>query len=86
MIKRVNLGGNPNIGVSIALTENIAIIPPNLEEAIMDLIKESLEVELVKTPINGSNLAGALACGNSNGFVVSKYAFDREIELSGKVV
>ena len=84
MIKRVNLGGNPNIGVSIALTEKIAIIPPNLEEVMMDLIKESLEVELVKTPINGSNLAGALACGNSNGFVVSKYAFDREIEAIRK--
>ena len=46
----------------------------------MDLIRESLGVELVKTPISGSNLAGALACGNSNGIVVSKYAFDREIE------
>jgi translation initiation factor 6 len=35
---------------------------------------------VIKTPISGSNLAGALACGNSKGFVVSQYAFDREIE------
>ena len=27
MIKRLNLGGNPNIGVSIATNEKLAIIP-----------------------------------------------------------
>ena len=80
MIRRVNLGGNPNLGVSIAATEKLAIVPPNMGPGIKDLIEESLGVETVETPISGSNLAGALACGNSNGFVVSKYAFDREIE------
>lgn len=80
MIKRLNLGGNPNLGVSIAATEKLAIIPPNLTPETVALIEESLEVETVETLISGSSLAGALTCGNSNGFVVSKYAFDREIE------
>lgn len=80
MIRRVNLAGNPNLGVSIAATEKLAIVPPNITPAMLDLIEESLDVEVVKTPISGSNLAGALACGNSKGFVVSQYAFDREIE------
>lgn len=80
MIKRINLGGNPNIGVSIAVTEKLAIIPPNLTPETVSLIEESLEVETVQTLISGSSLAGALICGNSKGFVVSKYAFDREIE------
>jgi len=81
MIRRVNLGGNPNLGVSIAATEKLAIVPPNMGPGIKDLIEESLGVETVETPISGSNLAGALVCGNSNGFIVSKYAFDREIEV-----
>lgn len=81
MIKRVNLDGNPNLGVFIAATEKHAIVPPNLGETIINLIKESMDVELIKTPISGSNLAGALVCGNSNGFVVSKYAFDKEIDV-----
>lgn len=68
------------MGVSIAATENLAIVPPNITQDMEDLIKESLDVETVKTPISGSNLAGALACGNSRGFVVSKFAFDREIQ------
>lgn len=79
MIKRINLGGNPNIGVSIAATEKLAIIPPNLTPETVEVIEESLEVETVQTLICGSNLAGALTCGNSNGFIVSKYAFDQEI-------
>jgi translation initiation factor 6 len=81
MIKRANLAGNPNLGVYVATTEKLAIVPPTLEEAMMDLIEKSLGVELVKTPISGSNLAGALVCGNSGGIVVSRYAFDREIEV-----
>jgi len=80
MIRRINLGGNPNLGVSIAATDKLAIVPSNMTTAMEDLVEESLGVEVVKTPISGSNLAGALACGNSHGFVVSKYAFDREIE------
>lgn len=80
MIQRVNLGGNPNLGVSIAATEKIAIIPPNITQAMAGLIEESLGVETVRTLICGSSLAGALSCGNSKGFIVSKYAFDREIQ------
>jgi translation initiation factor 6 len=80
MIRRVNLGGNPNLGVSIAATENVAIVPATIQPKIVGLIEECLEVQVIKTAISGSNLAGALVCGNSNGFVVSKYAFDREIE------
>jgi translation initiation factor 6 len=80
MIRRFNLSGNPNIGVAIACTDQTAIIPPHLEDKELKLIDEALEVPLIKTPINGSNLAGALVVGNSRGFVVSKFAFDREID------
>ena len=80
MIKRLNLGGNPNLGVSIAATEKLALIPPNLTPDTVNSIEESLEVETLETLICGSSLAGALTCGNSKGLIVSKYAFDREIE------
>jgi translation initiation factor 6 len=80
MIKRLDLGGNPNLGVSIAATEELALIPPNLTLDTVNLIEESLELESLATLISGSSLAGALTCGNSNGIIVSKYAFDLEIE------
>lgn len=80
MIRRINLGGSPNLGVSISATDKIAITPPGILDSMVDLITECLEVPVIRTPISGSNLSGALTCGNSNGFVVSKYAFDNEIQ------
>ncbi|MEG3224519.1 MAG: translation initiation factor IF-6 [Methanobacteriales archaeon Met13] len=81
MIRRFNLRGNPNLGVTMSVTDQAALVPPNLEKKDLQLIQEALQVPLIQTHISGSNLAGALAVGNSNGFVVSKYAFDREVEM-----
>ena len=75
------MGGSPNLGVSISATEKIAITPPNILDGMVDLITECLDVSVIKTPISGSNLTGALTCGNSNGIIVSKYTFDNEIEI-----
>ena len=80
MIRRANLNGNPNLGVAISATDKIAIVPSNLSEAMEQFIVDALEVPVIKTPIGGSNLAGALAVGNSNGFLVTPYALDSEIK------
>ncbi len=80
MIRRANLNGNTNLGVAICSTEKIALIPSSLRESQEQLVKDTLGVEIIKTPISGSNLAGALAAGNSNGILVSPYAQDSEIE------
>ncbi len=81
MIRRINMGGSPNLGVAISATEKIAIVPPTILDGMVDLIGECLDVSVIKTPISGSNLTGALTCGNSKGIVVSKYTFDNEIEI-----
>ncbi|NYB51609.1 MAG: translation initiation factor IF-6 [Methanobacteriaceae archaeon] len=80
MIRRINLAGNPNLGVAIAATDKAALAPPNLGEKMVQIVEECLQAPVIKTPISGSSLAGALAVGNSRGFLVSKYAFDKEIE------
>lgn len=80
MIRRVNLNGNSNLGVAISATEKFAIVPPTLSESMAQLIEDTLEVTLIQTPIAGSNLAGALSVGNSQGFLVSPHANDTEIE------
>ncbi len=81
MIRRINIGGSPNLGVTISATEKFAIAPPNIVDGMVEVIEESLDVSVIKTPISGSNLTGALTCGNSNGLVVSKYTFDNEIDV-----
>ena len=79
MLKRVDIVGNPNIGVFILATDDVAIVPYNLLDEKAEIIKETLEVDVVKSSISGSNLIGSLAVANSNGIVVSPHVLDREV-------
>ncbi|WP_458456901.1 translation initiation factor IF-6 [Methanobrevibacter sp.] len=80
MLKRVDIVGNPNLGVFILATDDLAIVPYNLLDEKVEIIKETLEVEAVKSSISGSSLIGSLAVANSNGLVVSPHVLDREIK------
>lgn len=80
MLKRINLTGNPNLGVYMSVTDEIAIVPLSLPVVMENSIKEVLEVEVIRSSIAGSNLIGALSVGNSKGFIVSPYTTDKEIE------
>ncbi len=80
MIRRINLSGNPNLGVYISVTDSVALVPQNTPEKFEDALREALEVEVLRASISGSSLNGALSVGNSNGFIVSNQTMDREIE------
>lgn len=81
MLKRINLTGNPNLGVYVSVNDDIAIAPFNLPEVMESNLEEALNVKVIRTSIAGSNLVGALTVGNSNGFIVSPYANNREIKV-----
>ena len=80
MLKRVDIVGNPNLGVFILTTDDMAIVPYTLLDEKADIIKETLDVDVVKSSISGSSLIGSLAVANSNGIVVSPHVLDREVE------
>ena len=80
MLKRVDIVGNPNVGVFILATDDIAIVPYNLPDEKSEIIKETLEVDVIKSSISGSSLIGSLAVANSNGIVVSPHVLDREVK------
>lgn len=80
MLKRVDIVGNPNIGVFILATDDIAIVPYNLLDNKVSIIEEALEVDVIKSSIAGSNLIGSLAVANNNGIVVSPHVLDKEIK------
>lgn len=81
MIQRFDIDGNPNLGVSILAKDNVAIVSPGLQESYTKSIEETLKVPIIKTPICGSNLAGALMAGNSNGLIVSPHIFSHELDI-----
>ena len=80
MLKRVDIVGNPNVGVFITATDDFAIVPYNLLDEKVDIIKETLEVEVIKSSISGRSLLGSLSVANSNGIVVSPHVLDREVK------
>lgn len=80
MLKRADIIGNPNIGVFILATDDMAIVPKNLSDDKVQILKETLEVDIVKSLIAGSNLIGSLATANKNGIVVSPHILDKEIK------
>lgn len=80
MLKRVDIVGNPNVGVFTLATDDLAIVPYNLLDEKAEIIKETLEVDVVKSSISGSSLIGSLAVANSNGMVVSPHVLDREVK------
>ncbi|MCI5867865.1 MAG: translation initiation factor IF-6 [Methanosphaera sp.] len=84
MIQRFDIDGNPNLGVSILAKDNIAIVSPGLQESYVKTIEETLDVPIIKAPICGSNLAGALIAGNTNSLLVSQYIFSHELDIIRK--
>jgi translation initiation factor 6 len=77
----MNFGGMSNIGIFISVTEDYAIASSLIKDDEMKEIEERLGVEVIKTSIGGSPLVGSLVCGNSNGFLVSRYILNSEIKL-----
>ena len=80
MLRRIDVVGNPNIGVFTIVNNDFAIVPYNLLDEKAELIKEILEVDVIKSSISGSSLIGSLAVANSNGIVVSPHVLDREVK------
>ena len=81
MQKRFDIDGNTNLGVCILAKDNVAIVSQGLQDTYLKSIEETLKVPIIKTPICGSNLAGALMAGNSNGLLVSPYVFQHELDI-----
>ncbi len=80
MLKRIDIVGNPNIGVFIQATDDFVIVPYNLIDEKVKLVEEILEVPAVKSSISGSSLIGSLSVANSNGIVVSPHVLYREVK------
>jgi translation initiation factor 6 len=71
--------GSASIGVYSFATEKIVIIPVMIPQEKAEKTAEWLKVKLVHTSIGGSVLAGALACANSNGILLSSFLRQEEL-------
>lgn len=67
-IEFADLNGNIHIGVTIYNTENFALAPIGAPKSLVNLISNTLGVEVIKVP---ERIIGTLIIGNSHGFVIS---------------
>ena len=73
--------GSPSIGVYTLVNDKIVIIPSSVPFKKARKFAEWLKVKLIHTTIGGSVLAGALACANSNGILLSHSVKEEEISV-----
>ena len=84
MPDKLYVNGSPYIGVFGTNTEDVVVLPTNIQEHVFNEMCKALDVQGVKTLIGGSSVLGALICGNSSGFMVPSYALDDEIAVLEK--
>jgi translation initiation factor 6 len=72
--------GSASIGVYALATEKFVLIPKMVPADKAEQTAQWLKVKLIHTSIGGSLLAGALACANSNGIILSPFVRQEEID------
>ena len=79
MEKTISFGSDPSIGVFSRVFDDLAVIPPSAPADFESALKDHLDVEIVKTTIQGCDIVGSLLSGNKRGFVVSGLVTESEI-------
>ncbi|MEM2124599.1 MAG: translation initiation factor IF-6 [Methanolinea sp.] len=81
MERTISYGGIPHIGVFSRVLEDVAVVAPSAPADFREALTELLDVEVIQTTIQGSEIVGSLLSGNSRGFVVSGLATEEEIAV-----
>lgn len=80
-ILKTDFNGDPNLGLHAAVTEDYCLIDPSLADSCYRKVKDTLDVEAVKTTAAGSRMAGIFCASNSNGVALPKNIEEEEKEL-----
>jgi translation initiation factor 6 len=72
--------GSASIGVYSVATERFVLIPKMVPLDKAEKAAEWLKVKLIHSTVGGSLLAGALACANSNGIILSPFVRQEELD------
>jgi len=79
--KRLKIAGSSLLGVFARATEKVVLVPLEVGDADLDLLRSGLKTDAVKLLMAGSTVLGSLICANSSGFVVTHHAGDEDLEL-----
>ena len=86
MLRRLQVAGNPYVGVFCAANDEILIVPPDVPRSAVRHIEGALETRSVVTLVGHSTVVGSLLAMNSKGILASPFIEDDEIDAIGDAV
>lgn len=86
MIRRLEIAGNPYVGVFCAANEELLIVAPDVPKSAVRHIVGALETNPIVTHIGHSTVVGSLVAMNSKGILASPFIEDEEIDAIGDAV
>ena len=83
MLRRLEVNGNPYIGVFCAANEELVLLDRAVPKGAVRSIGEALEVRAIQTTVAHSYVIGSLVAMNSNGILASPFVEESEVEVIG---
>ena len=75
------MNGNPSIGVVCAASEDLCLAPYVARDDHIQLLEETLETQVLRMTMGGTNLVGTMVAMNQRGAVVGNIISDEEMEI-----
>lgn len=79
--RRLKIAGSSLLGVFARCTEKVVLVPHEAEPAAVAALEEGLKAASIRLLAGGSSVVGSLVAGNSQGFVVTHHAGEKELKL-----
>ena len=86
MLRRLQIAGNPYVGVFCAANDEMLIVPPDVPRSAVRHIEGALETRSIVTLVGHSTVVGSLLAMNSKGILASPFIEDGEIDTIGDAV
>jgi translation initiation factor 6 len=83
LIRRLEIAGNPYVGVFCAANDDLVVVPPDVPKSAVRHIEGALETRAVVTRIGHSTVVGSLLAMNSKGILASPFIDEVELEAVG---
>ena len=78
-LNKLSIHGNVNIGIYIFANDTFAIVPKGTDRKIIDIIAETLNVDVIEARISDLSIIGVMVAGNNNGLILPRIIKESEI-------
>jgi len=86
LLRRLEIAGNPYVGVFCAANDEMLIVPPDVPRSAVRHIEGALGTRSIVTLVGHSTVVGSLLAMNSKGILASPFIEDDEIDAIGDAV